>query len=137
MTYPIRTKRFVFHVEIVPTRPSIPQLTHISSTASDLPLFSYVGTLNFLRDSRRVLNDGVKKVSFWISALMQAILRGLSQWPSGWFKVPAMLQWHVVATEPRVIEEIRKATDTVFSSQEAIEEVSSFHSITSPRGSAS
>ena len=127
MTFPIKTKRFVFHVEIVPTRP-IPQLTHIPSTGSDLPLFSYIGTLNYLLDSRRVLSDGVKKVSFCVTpSPLQAILRSLSQWPSGWFKVPAMLQWHVVATEPRVIEEIRKAPDSVFSSQEAIEEVSSFH----------
>ena len=78
-------------------------------------------------DARKVVNAGVKKVSFFLLFPRQVMLRRISQWPSGLFKIPEMLQWLVVATGPSMIEEIRKAPDSVFSSQEAIEEVSSFH----------
>jgi hypothetical protein len=44
------------------------------------------------------------------------------------FKIPDLLQWIVVATEPSMIEEIRKAPEDVLSFMEAIEEVSSFRS---------
>jgi len=44
------------------------------------------------------------------------------------FKVPDMLQWLVVVTEPRLIEEIRKAPDSVFSFSDGVDEVSSFRS---------
>jgi len=80
------------------------KLSHIPSIGSDVPLFSYIGTLNFLSDARKVVNAGVKKC------------------PGTMFKVPQLLQWHVVATEPRVIEDIRKAPDNVLSSIAAIDE---------------
>ena len=42
-----------------------------------------------------------------------------------------MLEWLVVATEPKVIEEIRKAPEGLLSFKDAVDEVSSFRS--SPR----
>jgi hypothetical protein len=45
------------------------------------------------------------------SDLLQAMLRNLSQWPNGIFKIPDMLKWHVFVTDSRVIEEIWKAPE--------------------------
>jgi hypothetical protein len=42
------------------------------------------------------------------------------------FKIPDLLHWIVVATEPSMIEEIRKAPEDVLSFVDAVEEVSSF-----------
>ena len=47
------------------------------------------------------------------------------------FKVPDLLQWIVVATEPSTIDDIMKAPEDVLSLVNALEEVSSFFS--SPR----
>jgi hypothetical protein len=58
--------------------------------------------------------------------LLQAILRIFSQWPSGIFKIPDMLQWHIFVTDSRVIEEIRKAPEHVLSFMDALNEVSNF-----------
>ncbi|KIM38977.1 hypothetical protein M413DRAFT_447338 [Hebeloma cylindrosporum] len=80
------------------------KLTHIPSIGSDIPLFSSFGALNYLLDSRKVINAGVKK------------------WPNAVFKIPDMLQWLVVITESRVIEEIRKAPESVLSFMESLDE---------------
>ena len=63
--------------------------------------------------------------------LLQAMSRVFSQWPNTAFKVPDLLQWIVVATEPSMIEDIRKAPEDVLSLMDALDEVSSFRS--SPR----
>ena len=52
------------------------------------------------------------------------MLRDFSQWPNKMFKIPDSLQWIVVATEPSIIEEIRKAPEDVLSAMDALEEVS-------------
>ena len=52
------------------------------------------------------------------------MLRDFSQWPNKMFKIPDLLQWIVVATEPSIIEEIRKAPEDVLSAMDALEEVS-------------
>jgi hypothetical protein len=39
------------------------------------------------------------------------------------FKIPDLLHWIVVATEPSMIEEIRKAPEDVLSFMDALEEV--------------
>ena len=44
-------------------------------------------------------------------------------------KIPDVLQWLVVATEPRVIDKIRKAPEGALSSMDAMEEVNSFRSL--------
>jgi hypothetical protein len=55
------------------------QLTHIPSIGPDLPLFSYIGTLNYLLNSKGVINAGVKKVSCCASvAFRKAMLIGFS-----------------------------------------------------------
>ena len=108
------------------------QLTHIPSTEFTVPLFSLLGAVNYLLDARKVINAGLKKVSILCSYdLLQAMLREASQWPNTMFKIPDLLQWIVVATEPSMIEEIRKAPDDVLSFLDALEEVSSF--LSSPR----
>ena len=40
------------------------------------------------------------------------------------FKIPDLLEWIVIATEPSTIEEIRKAPEDVLSFMDALEEVS-------------
>ena len=52
------------------------------------------------------------------------MLRAFSQWPNKMFKIPDLLQWVVVATDPSMIEEIRKAPENVLSFMDALEEVS-------------
>jgi len=59
------------------------------------------------------------------------MLKKISQWPNAIFKIPDMLQWLVVITESRVIEEIRKAPENLLSFMDSLDEVSSFRS--SPR----
>jgi len=49
-----------------------------------------------------------------------------SQWPNAMFRIPELLEWVVVAHEPKVIEEIQKASVNVLSSADAFSEVSSF-----------
>jgi hypothetical protein len=60
------------------------------------------------------------------SDLLQAMLRNLSQWPNGIFKIPDMLKWHVFVTDSRVIEEIWKAPEHVLSFEHVAAEVSNF-----------
>ena len=83
--------------------------------------------MNYLLDARKVINANLKKVSILCSYdLLQAMLREVSQWPNRMFKIPDLLQWIVIATEPSMIEEIRKAPDDVLSFMDALDEVSSF-----------
>lgn len=84
------------------------KLTHIPSIGSNVPLFSYIVALNYLLDARKIINAGVNK------------------WPSSLFKFPEMLQWMVVATGPRMIEEIRKAPDSALSFKDAAHEFLQF-----------
>jgi hypothetical protein len=58
--------------------------------------------------------------------LLQAILRIFSQWPNGIFKVPEKLQWQVLVTDSRLIDEIRKAPEHVLSLWAAVDKVSNF-----------
>jgi hypothetical protein len=53
-------------------------------------------------------------------------VENFSKWPNAIFKIPDMLRWHVVVTESRVIEEIRKAPDGALSIRAFVDEVSSF-----------
>ncbi|KIM38724.1 hypothetical protein M413DRAFT_447671 [Hebeloma cylindrosporum] len=80
------------------------KLKHIPSTESNVPLFSYLGALKFLLDSRKVVNAGLKK------------------WPNTMFKIPDLLEWVVVTPEPSVIDEIRKAPENSLSSADAFDE---------------
>ena len=68
----------------------------------------------------------MKKVSVCDFVSRRAMLRRFSQWPTAIFKVPDIVQWIVVASEPRVIEDIRKAPDSVLSFMVAVEKVSRF-----------
>jgi hypothetical protein len=52
------------------------------------------------------------------------MLRIFFKWPNVIFKIPDMLQWLVVVTESRVIEEIRKAPEDVLSFKASLDEVS-------------
>jgi len=69
-----------------------------------------------------------KSVFFCSSNLLQAISRKFPQWPNAIFRIPDMLQWLVVITESRVIEEIRKAPENLLSFMDSLDEVSSFRS---------
>ena len=54
----------VFQIEFIPnTANRKPQLTHIPSTESALPLFSLLGASNYRLDAKKVINAGLKKVS--------------------------------------------------------------------------
>ncbi|KIM39012.1 hypothetical protein M413DRAFT_12344 [Hebeloma cylindrosporum] len=105
------TSRY-FNTSLINHGPEIPQLTHIPSTEPDVPLFSYVGAFKYLLHPRKVVISGVQKM----------ILSKLSQWPNAIFKIPGMLQWLVVATEPKVVEEIRKAPENLLSFKDAVDE---------------
>ena len=52
------------------------------------------------------------------------MLRNVSQWPNTTFKIPDLLRWIVVTTDPSMIEEIRRAPEDVLSLMDALEEVS-------------
>ncbi|KIM39577.1 hypothetical protein M413DRAFT_447055 [Hebeloma cylindrosporum] len=80
------------------------KLAHIPTTESALPLFSYLGALKYFWDARNLINAGLQK------------------WPKTVIKIPDLLQWIVVATEPELIEEIRKAPENVLSFVDALEE---------------
>jgi len=54
------------------------------------------------------------------------MLRAFSQWPNTVFKIPDLLHWIVVVTEPSMVEEIRKAPESVLSFIDALDDVSSF-----------
>jgi len=51
------------------------------------------------------------------------MLREFSQWPV--FKIPDLLHWIVVVTEPSMVEEIRKAPENLLSFIDALDDVSS------------
>jgi len=57
------------------------------------------------------------------------MLREFSQWPNTRFKIPDLLHWIVVVTEPSMVEEIRKAPENVLSFIDAVDDVSIFRSI--------
>jgi len=69
------------------------------------------------------MNAGVKKVGF-SAPLTSGGVENFSQWPNAVFKIPDMLQWLVIFTESRVIEEIRKAPEGVLSLMASLDEVS-------------
>jgi len=54
-----------------------------------------------------------------------------SQWPNAMFKVPDLLEWFVLAHEPKVVDELLKAPEESLSSLRAVDEVSSL--LSSPR----
>ena len=92
---------------------------------SDLPLLAYLGTFQFLSDSRDMMNKGVKQVA--IPKQIWSISHIKNQWPGAVFKVPDLFQWIVVATSSKHIEDLYKAPDNVLSSMKAIDEVSSIY----------
>ncbi|KAF8153783.1 cytochrome P450 [Crassisporium funariophilum] len=81
------------------------QLKHIPSAGSNFPVISYLGTLGYLLDARKVINGGIKK------------------WHGGVFKIPDLFKWVVVLTDPKQIEDLRKAPESVLSAFEAIDEL--------------
>ena len=65
-----------------------------------------------------------EKSGFLFFGPLASDVENFSQWPNGIFKIPDMLQWLVVVTESRVIEEIRKAPESVLSFMASLDEVS-------------
>jgi len=59
------------------------------------------------------------------------MLREFPQWPNVMFKVPDLLEWLVLAHDPKLISEILNAPENLLSSLDAVDEVSSF--LSSPR----
>lgn len=55
----------------------------------------------------------------------------LTQWPNSLFKVPGLFEWIVIASQPALIDDIRKAPEHVLSAHLAIEEVSSLYACAS------
>ena len=92
---------------------------------SDLPILSYLGTFQFLTNTKDMINKSVKQVV--ISKQYGAHLTSNFeiQWPGAVFKVPDLFQWIVVASGSKHLEDIYKAPDKVLSSMKPIEEVSS------------
>ncbi|KAF8959646.1 cytochrome P450 [Flammula alnicola] len=80
------------------------QLKHIPTVGSEEPFLSYFGALTFIIDARKLVDTGMKK------------------WPKRMFKVPQMSEWMVIASQPKAIEELRKAPENVLSSMIAIDE---------------
>jgi len=69
-----------------------------------VPFFSFLGALNYSFDSRKVVDAGLKAVSLlYACSFDQVIFRKVSQWPNAMFKVPDLLEWFVLAHEPKVV----------------------------------
>ncbi|KAF9535150.1 cytochrome P450 [Crepidotus variabilis] len=80
------------------------KLDHIPTAGYTLPLLSYFSSIRYLLDVRKVISESMAK------------------WPASLFKVPSVLEWIVVATQPTHIEEICKAPENVLSGMIAIED---------------
>jgi hypothetical protein len=94
---------------------------------SDLPLLSYIGTFQFLTNTRDMINKSVKQVTS--ISKHYGLLSNTSdikiQWPGAVFKVPDLFQWVVVASGSNHLEDIYKAPDNVLSFSDASAEVKS------------
>lgn len=47
-----------------------------------------------------------------------------NQWPHRLFKIPAVLDWWVIVTDPKLIDEMSRAPEEVLSANLAVGEVS-------------
>jgi hypothetical protein len=93
------------------------QLKKILSVGSDLPLLSLWTTFRYITDAQGVLDAGMRKVSR--QKLKSTQYLRMNQWPRRIFKVPTLLGWEVILTDPSVVDELRKAPDSVMSASEA------------------
>ncbi|KAF9533018.1 cytochrome P450 [Crepidotus variabilis] len=81
-----------------------PGLRYLPTVGSTLPLLSQISCIRFLMDTRKAMEDA------------------LSKWPKSLFIVPALCEWVVIATEPALIDDIRKAPESVLSASTALRE---------------
>ncbi|KAI0045053.1 cytochrome P450 [Auriscalpium vulgare] len=76
-------------------------LWHIPSVGFAAPFLTYLTALRFKRGSHQLIQEGYDK------------------YKPGLFKIPLWNHWLVMATSPRLIEDIQKATDDVLSQSDA------------------
>ncbi|TCD62558.1 hypothetical protein EIP91_006736 [Steccherinum ochraceum] len=81
------------------------KLSHIPSLTVDLPLLSYIGSLQYLLSARTLLQ------------------RGYDKYKGKAFKVPEFFRWHVFISGKTLVEELRKANDDELNFMEAMNEV--------------
>ncbi|CAA7265251.1 unnamed protein product [Cyclocybe aegerita] len=94
----------VYWVGLSYSRGETRRLVHIPTVGPSAPLLSYFGAYRLVADARSV------------------IYTGISKYPNSIFKVPHVLRWLVVITDPKVIDEVRKLPDSILSSFEAATE---------------
>jgi hypothetical protein len=95
----------------------------VFSVGSELPILSLWGTFQYVTDAQAVLEAGMKKVGHKNWSLVPFLTPALEQWPRRIFKVPTLTGWEVVLTDPSVIDEVRKAPDSIMGADEAFENV--------------
>lgn len=114
------------------------QLKEFPTVGSTLPLLSLIGTVQFVRNAKVLIETGTKKVAYsffqWI--FCAGMLNRCWQWPHRLFKIPTEQDWLVIVTNPRLIEELSKAPEEVLSATLAFNEVPYFPTSLCPNSSS-
>ena len=93
---------------------------------SSLPLLSFLGGFNFLLNSKRLLQEGYRKVNtsstgLGIDSYVTPVTR--LQYYGSVFKVPLPEQWILIVSGPKMVEELRKRPDDELSFSAGVEDV--------------
>ena len=101
----------------------LPQLSAIPAVGPSGILTSYIGALRFIKNGKEMVQKGYDKVSVLNMQTCMRTYNTSRQYPGSIFKVPMLTQWMILVSGPRLIEDIRQASDDQLSLVDAAVEV--------------